>query len=66
VKCSNNRAENFWGDVVGRTDAGSPGSDGASPYPELRPTCAGRAMSKRQLVEWPSGVRLYLILALMG
>jgi hypothetical protein len=28
------------GDVAGECDAGSPGSDGASPYPELRPTCA--------------------------
>jgi hypothetical protein len=27
--------------VVGRGHTGSPGSDGASPYPELRPTCAG-------------------------
>jgi hypothetical protein len=26
----------FGGDVVGRGDAGSPGSDGASPYQELR------------------------------
>jgi hypothetical protein len=30
----------FGDDVVGRGDAGSPGSDGASPYPELRPSCA--------------------------
>jgi hypothetical protein len=26
---------------VGEGDTGSPGSGGASPYPELRPTCAG-------------------------
>jgi hypothetical protein len=28
---------------------------------ELRPTCAGPAMSKRQRVEWASGVNLHLI-----
>jgi hypothetical protein len=31
-------------------------SDGASPYPELSPTCAGPGMSKRQRVEWASCV----------
>jgi hypothetical protein len=29
------------GDVAGDCDAGSPGSGGASPYPELRPICDG-------------------------
>jgi hypothetical protein len=29
------------GDVAGDCDAGSPGSGGASTYPELRPICAG-------------------------
>jgi hypothetical protein len=28
------------GDIVGRGQPGSPGSDGASTLPELRPTCA--------------------------
>src|SRR5271156_2683226 len=29
------------GDVVGRGQAGNPGSDGASPYPQLRPPAPG-------------------------
>jgi hypothetical protein len=33
---------------------------------ELRPTCAGPAMSRRQRVEWASGVNLHLILTPMG
>jgi hypothetical protein len=31
---------NRWGDVEGQDNAGGPGSDGASPYPEPRPTRA--------------------------
>jgi hypothetical protein len=31
------------GGAAGECDAESPGSDGASPYPELRPACAGGA-----------------------
>jgi hypothetical protein len=31
------------GDVAGECDAGSSGSDGASPYPELRPTTTASA-----------------------
>ena len=42
------------GDVAGECDVGSPGSGGASPYPELRPTCAGATY-----------VNLPVILALM-
>jgi hypothetical protein len=33
---------------------------------ELRPTCAGPAMSKRPRVEWASCVNLHLILTPMG
>jgi hypothetical protein len=33
---------------------------------ELRPTCAGPAMSKRQRVGWASCVNLHLILRAMG
>jgi hypothetical protein len=36
-----NGARIFGGDAVGRGQTGSPGSDGASPYPELRPASAG-------------------------
>jgi hypothetical protein len=39
------------GDVAGECDAGSPGSDGASPYPELRPylrrACHEQAPARR-------------------
>jgi hypothetical protein len=35
-----NSIQNLWGDdVIRQGHAGSPGSGGASPYPELRPTC---------------------------
>ena len=34
-------------------------SDGASPYPELCPTCAEPAVSKRQRLEWVSCVNLH-------
>jgi hypothetical protein len=40
-------------DVAGECHAGSPGSDGASPYPELRPACAGT--SPRQAAAPVSG-----------
>jgi hypothetical protein len=43
--------------VVGRGHAGSPGSDGASPYPELRSTCAGLLLDRDTgyLGKWSSG-----------
>jgi hypothetical protein len=38
----------FVGDVVRRVQAGSPGSDGASPYPELCPTAPGELIPGRK------------------
>jgi hypothetical protein len=46
--------------LSGEANREAPGSGGASP------SCARPAMSKRQRVEWASGVNLHLTLTPMG